>query len=315
MTMKNENIYLINLITMAIKSTDNLENFVVYETFYYTLQRIKDKDERCDAYDILFRYWLYGELPKKIDSEWTQQLMENAVPLIEKSKKRRNINSKNWKKWGAPIWNKNAIGNSMEPIQPKDNQTTTEPQAKNNQKQPYINMKNNISIKNNITKENEENKSELDNKKKPNELEEIKDNNEFDVEELIDKVIDITKSTIEKNWWVYDSKNERKFAKEIIFNKDVIQWRQDHYKCNPFEFIINTINASYTSYNYPNRVDSLFKLFYNYQSIYNNTINSPKEDKNIKYTFYINHYHRNNTYVQKRKAIADFVTNNTPLPR
>lgn len=299
---------MINQTTMAIKSTDNLENFVFYETFFLTLQRIKSKKIRCEAYDILAKFWLFWEIPDKFDNEWIQQLMEIAVPLIEKAKRRRNANTENGKKWGAPVGNKNAVKDFTNIVK----QQTTEKQPKNNLN---INMNKNISIKNNIHKENEENNSELDNKEKPNELEEIKDNSEFDVEELIDKVIDITKSTIEKCWWVYDSKNERKFAKEIIFNKDVIQWRQDHYKCNPFEFIINTIKASYVSYNYPNRVDSLFKLFYNYQSIYNNTISSPKEDKNIKYTFYINHYNWNNTYVQKRKAIADFVTKNIPLPR
>ena len=312
MTIMNENIYMINLITMVIKSTDNLENFVFYETFFLTIQRIKSKKIRCEAYDILTKFWLFWEIPDKFDNEWIQQLMEIAVPLIEKAKRRRNANTENGKKWGAPVGNKNAVKDLDNIIK----QQTTQKQPKNNLN---INMKKNISIKNNIHKENEENNEkkliELDNKEKPNELEEIKDNSEFDVEELIDKVIDITKSTIEKCWWVYDSKNERKFAKEIIFNKDVIQWRQDHYKCNPFEFIINTIKASYVSYNYPNRVDSLFKLFYNYQSIYNNTINSPKEDKNIKYTFYINHYNWNRTYVEKRKAIADFVTKNIPLPR
>jgi hypothetical protein len=75
-------------------------------------------------------------------------------------------------------------------------QQTTQKQPKNNLN---INIKKNISIKNNIHKENEKNNSELDNKEKPNELEEIKDNSEADIEELIDKVIDITKTTIEKN--------------------------------------------------------------------------------------------------------------------
>ena len=308
MTMMNENIYMINPITMVIKSTDNLENFVFYETFFLTLQRIKSKKIRCEAYDILAKFWLFWEIPDKFDNEWVQQLMEIAVPLIEKAKRRRNKNIENGKKWGAPVGNKNAVKDLDNIVK----QQTTQKQPKNNLN---INMNIKNNIKNNIHKENDENNSGLDNNKKPNEIEEIKDNSEFDIEELIDKVIDITKSTIERCWWVYDSKNERKFAKEIIFNKDIIQWRQDHYKCNPFEFIINTIKASYTSYNYSNRIDSLFKLFYNYQSIYNNTISSPKEDKNIKYTFYINHYNWNNTYVQKRKAIADFVTNNIPLPR
>jgi len=308
MIMKNENIYMINLIIMVIKSTDNLENFVFYETFFLTLQRIKSKKVRCEAYDILVKFWLFWEIPDKFDNEWIQQLMEIAVPLIEKAKRRRNINTENGKKWGAPIGNKNAVKNLDNIVK----QQTTQKQPKNNLN---INMNIKNNIKNNIHKENEENKSELDNKEKPNELEEIKDNSEVDIEELIDKIIDKAKTTIEKCWWVYDSKNERKFAKELLTNKDVIQWRQDHYKCTLFEFIINTIKASYISYNYPNRVDSLFKLFYNYQSIYNNTISSPKEDKNIKYTFYINHYNWNNTYVEKRKAIADFVTNNVPLPR
>lgn len=312
MTMKNENIYMINLIKMVIKSTDNLENFVFYETFFLTLQRIKSKKVRCEAYDILVKFWLFWEIPDKFDNEWIQQLMEIAVPLIEKAKRRRNINTENGKKWGAPIGNKNAVKNLDNIVK----QQTTEQQAKNNLN---INIKKNISIKNNIHKENEvdnETKlSELDNKEKQNEIEEIKDNSEVDIEKLIDSIIETSKSTIEKCWWVYDSKNERKFAKELLTNKDVYQWRQEHYKCTLNEFIINTINASYISYNYPNRVDSLFKLFYNYQSIYNNTISSPKEDKNIKYTFYINHYHQNNTYVQKRKAIADFVTKNIPLPR
>lgn len=310
--MKNENIYLINLITMAIKSTDDLESFVFYETFFLTLQRIKSKKIRCEAYDILTKFWLFWEIPDKFDNERIQQLMEIAVPLIEKAKSKRNINSKNWKKWGAPVGNKNAVKDFDNIVK----QQTTEKQPKNNLN---VNVKDNVPVKDNVHKENEvdnEKKlSELDNKKKPNEIEEIKDNSEVDIEKLIDSIIETSKSAIEKKWWVYDSKNERKFAKELITNKDVYQWRQEHYKCTLNEFIINTINASYVSYNYPNRVDSLFKLFYNYQSIYNNTISSPKEDKNIKYTFYLSHYNRNNTYVQKRKAIADFVTNNIPLPR
>ena len=37
--------------------------FTFYDSFYRALARIKKKADRADAYDILCRYALYGELP------------------------------------------------------------------------------------------------------------------------------------------------------------------------------------------------------------------------------------------------------------
>jgi len=293
------------------ENLSNGESFVVYESYETLLNHIKDDAIFREAVMSMFEFWLRGNYNAEWKNSMTTFFMDAIIPSIKSAQKRRKTNIENGLKWWRP---KKDWDNSQKPKE-------TEPKPNDNRKKPNhnlnvnVNVNDNVNVKDNVKVNVNKNKSELDNKEKPNELEEIKDNSEVDIEELIDKIIDKAKTTIEKCWWVYDSKNERKFAKELLTNKDVIQWRQEHYKCTLFEFIINTIKASYVSYNYPNRVDSLFKLFYNYQSIYNNTISSPKEDKNIKYTFYINHYNWNRTYVEKRKAIADFVTKNIPLPR
>jgi hypothetical protein len=41
---------------MVIKSKEELQSFAFYETFFFTIQRIKNPEERCKAYDILVEY-------------------------------------------------------------------------------------------------------------------------------------------------------------------------------------------------------------------------------------------------------------------
>lgn len=301
-----------------IKDKEELETFVFYETFYFTLNRIENLEEFKEAIITLIRYWLYWELPESIKSVWTQQLMEYAVPLISAAKKRRRVNKENWEKWGAPKWNKNAVKNWDDiQKQPNNNQKTSEKQPKNNLN---VNVNSNVNSNENDN-ENDNRNSNSNSNNNSNEgwliWEENIDSNysEDGIDVVIDRIIKLAKLHIEKCWWVYDSKNEKKFAKELLTNKDIIQWRQEHYKCTLFEFIVNTIKFSYAPYNFANKVDSLFKLFYNYQSIYTTAISNPNESRNIKHTFYINNYFWNKKYDEKKQAIIDFVTKNIPLPR
>lgn len=287
------------------------KSFVFHPSYYETINTLWGEWPGWDLFQAICNCWMYDDYTTDFDDQTLKVLMQVIIPTMKSAKKRRDANIENWKKWWRP---KKDWDNSQKPKETEPNPTETQQNPTKPNHNLNININNNINKNNNITNNKNKNNSELNNKK-PNEIEEIKDNSEVDIEKLIDSIIETSKSTIERCWWVYDSKNERKFAKELLTNKDVYQWRQEHYKCTINEFIINTIKASYTSYNYSNKIDSLFKLFYNYQSIYNNTISSPKEDKNIKYTFYINHYNWNRTYVEKRKAIANFVTENIPLPR
>ena len=141
---------------MVIKSKEELQSFAFYETFFFTIQRIKNPEERCKAYDILVEYWLYWTLPDTIDSEWTQQLMENAVPLIDSAKKRRTASIENWKKWWAPKWNQNAV-KDWDSIwkQPRNNLETTQKQPKNNLN-VNVNVNDNVNDNDNINNKEKE---------------------------------------------------------------------------------------------------------------------------------------------------------------
>lgn len=350
----------------AIKDQEDLQTFVFFETFSYTLKRIKDPVERCKAYDTLVDYWLYWKLPDNIDSERTQQLMENAVPLISAAKKRRVASANNWKKGWRP---KKDWDNSQKP-----NNNLTETYAKPNQN-PYVYVYDNVDVdvddnvydnvyanakakakvqvssnvynsnsekketiitdknKNNKTKNNNElidskvwlqekneaNINEFDIKKK-----EEKDSAEKEernagagqpaapsLEEAIDYVINVVKNAVERKWWVYNPNNERKFAKEILTSEEIKQRRLEHYKPTLKEFLEATVYNSYVSYNQYIKVDSLFRLFYSYQDIYNNAVTNEWRKTAIEFYF----FHLPSSERQKKhNAIAKFISEKVPLP-
>jgi len=366
----------------SIKDQEDLQTFVFFETFSYTLKRIKDPVERCKAYDTLVDYWLYWKLPDNIDSERTQQLMENAVPLISAAKKRRTASVNNWKKWGAPKWNQNAV-KDFENIskQPKNNLKTTQKQPKNN---PYVYVYDNVNVdvndnvydnvyanakanaqvssyvynsnseeketkttnktKNNnelignmvwlqektnslidsnvwLQEKNEANINEFDIKKK-----EEKDSAEKEertagaeqpaadapsLEEAMDYVISVVKNAVERKWWIYNPNNERKFAKEILTSEEIRERRLEHYKPTLKEFLEATVYNSYVSYNQYIKVDSLFRLFYSYQDIYNNAVTNEWRKTAIEFYF----FHLPSSERQKKhNAIAKFISEKVPLP-
>lgn len=364
----------------SIKDQEDLQTFVFFETFSYTLKRIKDPVERCKAYDTLVDYWLYWKLPDNIDSERTQQLMENAVPLISAAKKRRVASVNNWKKGWRP---KKDWENSQKP-----NNNLTETYAKPNQN-PYVYVYDNVDVdvddnvydnvyananakaqvssyvynsnsekkETKTTNENKTNKTKNNNElignmvwlqEKTNSL--IDSNvwlqekneaniNKFDIkkkeekdsaekeertagagqpvadapslEEAIDYVINIVKNAVERKWWIYNPNNERKFAKEILTSDEIRERRLEHYKPTLKEFLEATVYNSYVSYNQYIKVDSLFRLFYSYQDIYNNAVTNEWRKTAIEFYF----FHLPSSERQKKhNAIAKFISEKVPLP-
>ena len=309
---------------MSIWIKEKSEAFVFYETFALTLDRIKSDKEFRVAVKTLINYWLYWKLPEKIESDRTLQLMENAVPLIAAAKKRRKINKENWEKWGRPkqnsIWEKNR---NITETKPNDNQNKTKTKPKQNldvdvdvdvDKEVDVEVDVDVEKDVEVDKDVEIKKENIKEKKtKPVWLQEK--TNWVDWNNIVEGIIELAKKIITKCWWVYDSKNETKFANLILKDNDIINRRQEHYKCTIPEFIVNTIQFSYAPYNFANKIDSLFKLYYNYKSVYTTAISNPNENRNIKHTFYINNYFWNKKYDEKKQAIIEFVTKNIPLPR
>lgn len=160
---------------MVIKNKEDLKSFVFYETFFFTIQRIKDPKERCEAYDTLANYWLYWTLPDEIDNDWTQQLMENAVPLLDAAKKRRIASIENWKKWWRP---KKDWDNLQKPSNNLD-ETKTKPRQNLN---VNVNDNVNVNVNDNI---NDNINNNINNKEK-----EIKEKeSEEDLRKLIRKYL------------------------------------------------------------------------------------------------------------------------------
>ena len=138
---------------MVIKSKEELQSFAFYETFFFTIQRIKNPEERCKAYDTLVNYWLYWTLPDEIDNDWIQQLMENAVPLLEAAKKRRTASIENWKKWWRPKKDWNI---SQKPSDNLDETKTKPRQNLNVNVNDNVNVNVNDNINNNINNKEKE---------------------------------------------------------------------------------------------------------------------------------------------------------------
>lgn len=65
------------------------EQFTFYQSFEKALSRIKKKADRCDAYDTIVRYALYGELPDldKI-AESAALAFELSKPVLDSSRRK-----------------------------------------------------------------------------------------------------------------------------------------------------------------------------------------------------------------------------------
>lgn len=105
------------------------------------------------------------------------------------------------------------------------------------------------------------------------------------LDKAIDWVIDLAKEWISK-YWIYESRNERKFALEILKSREINSRLNSHH-CSLKEFIICTIKNSYlVPYMDGNRANSLFKLFYSYKDIYEAMV---AREPSLKLRFYLTH--------------------------
>lgn len=131
------------------------------------------------------------------------------------------------------------------------------------------------------------------------------------LEEAMDYVISVVKNAVERKWWIYNPNNERKFAKEILTSEEIRERRLEHYKPTLKEFLEATVYNSYVSYNQYIKVDSLFRLFYSYQDIYNNAVTNEWRKTAIEFYF----FHLPSSERQKKhNAIAKFISEKVPLP-
>lgn len=61
----------------------NRTQFTFYESFFKAVSRIKKKADRADAYDAIYRYALYGDLPEEqLPKNVTEAFLE-CLPLLE----------------------------------------------------------------------------------------------------------------------------------------------------------------------------------------------------------------------------------------
>lgn len=102
------------------------DSFVFYKSFYNAIKEF-DNDTIAEFFKLVCQYALDGEIIET-DNKVAKALFQMTIPKIEANNKRRE----NGKKGGAPTGNKNA-------------KKTTEKQPKNNQKQPKVDLKNNLN--------------------------------------------------------------------------------------------------------------------------------------------------------------------------
>lgn len=123
------------------------ESFVFYKSFYEALKFLPNED-KWKLFDVICQYWLYWN---EIEIEWPAMWM---FLLIKPQLDANNRRYENWCKWWAPEWNSNAVKTWENDIkQPKNNQTLTKKQPKNNQKQPNDNVNDNVNENVNVTVE------------------------------------------------------------------------------------------------------------------------------------------------------------------
>lgn len=85
----------------------NKEIFVFYRSYNNAIQRIQKPTLKLQAYEIIINYGLYGDEPQT-DNDTLLAMFELIKPIIDNNNKRRQINTENGRKGGAPKGNKNA---------------------------------------------------------------------------------------------------------------------------------------------------------------------------------------------------------------
>lgn len=124
-------------------------NFTFYESFAAAARRIKKKNERCDFYDAVVNYALYGEEP---DMESMPDIVAIAVELIKPNLDSSRRKAENGKQGGGA----EANGKQNESKQ-KANGKQTESKTEANDKQNASKKEKEIEIENKI-----ENKIEIE---------------------------------------------------------------------------------------------------------------------------------------------------------
>jgi len=65
----------------------NRTQFTFYESFYLALSLIKKKSDRCDAYEAIINYALYGDEPPHLPND-AAIAFEIARPVLESARKK-----------------------------------------------------------------------------------------------------------------------------------------------------------------------------------------------------------------------------------
>ena len=86
-------------------------NFTFYESFAAAARRIKKKNERCDFYDAVVNYALYGEEP---DMESMPDIVAIAVELINPNLDSSRRKAENGKQGGGAEANGKQNGSKRE---------------------------------------------------------------------------------------------------------------------------------------------------------------------------------------------------------
>jgi hypothetical protein len=143
---------------------NTVDSFVVYKSFYEAIKNLEKQDDQLELYNAMFEYCLYGNEPNLTgvcSIMWTL-----IKPQLDSNIKRRM----DGKKGGAPKGNNNAKK------QPKTTIVDLENNHRLIQKQPNVNVNENVNV--NVNKNDNVNVNKNDN---VNSLKvEFSDFNDFD---------------------------------------------------------------------------------------------------------------------------------------
>ena len=217
-----------------------VEKFIFLKVYADSIKKLADWWEKELAKELLLKimnYWIYW-IDEQSENAILEALFFNIKKMIDRWKEISEANSKNWKKWWAKIWNKNAI---------KDFEKVSK-QAKTNEKQTKTTETKTKTSKIENKKEKKENKKDSTTNIILTNDTEAKASEYWNAD--INECLELIKSY---NWWILDwtIKNSRRYAKMLIdkLNKleSVQEWKFTRQQT--LEIILKVIsqNKYYTS--------------------------------------------------------------------
>lgn len=287
--------------------------FTMYETFYVRLQSIlKDsKDKYIRATKILFNYWLYWVLPKKIWDKQIQDFIQDAIIIIDESKRKREANIENWNKWWRPKSNVERINTIIDDYRKSltiDDQTLDLlPLLLSQSDDNQINLKQLWLAE---EKRKEKNSGEKEKKTAsatqwnpsslcPQNQNAVNSDGWMENYATVKNLISYFQKAVKDTWDFYESNNDEYHMKQILVDKELKDWLSYYYNTTLKDFMSLLVRNSHAIHYENLHINSIYKLRYKYKDLFH-TIVAREWDELIRRFF--NPYSEGSTKYYERRT-------------